>query len=886
MRNDKRNHAIGCLGGLLIATIASSAQAAQVETAYTTVSRYDIAGQLLGTISPDPDGAGPLHYAATRYTYGTGASTKPLLVKAESGELSTWANETVAPKDWSGFTVLITTQFTYDSYGRKDTERVIGTDGVVASLTQYSYDNRNRILCKTVRMNPATYASLPAACTPATEGDYGPDRITRYSYDWLDHVLTEERAVGTSLQQVYVTNTYAHRQLVSQTDANGNRTELRYDANARLKRRVYPSPNGPGAVNEGDYNEYDYDLNDNVVFERKRDGRTITNTYDANNRLTFKDLSDNTYSQDVSYNYDLRGLTLSTRFGSDSGEGITNTFDGFARLTATDKNVGGATRTLRYRYDANGNRTRITHPDNWYFAYGFDGIDRMNGLAESTSATSTAGTSSLLSVDYQVGGGRFHINRTGGSITEYLQDNVKRLDSFSQHFTSSGKDLLATFQYNPASQIVYRMRTNNLYELTGQVSRAGVYQPNGLNQYTAVGGRSLDYDSNGNLTNYRDADGQLVTYAYDMENHLVGVSGTINGQSVNASLMWDPLGRLHQVTVNGASVQALYDGDALVAEYSGGSLIRRYVHGDQVDEPLVQYDDANVGASYRRYLHADHQGSIIARSNNSGSALNINAYDPYGIPAATNTGRFGFTGQAWISELGLYHYKARMYHSRLGRFLQTDPIYYSDDMNMYAYVGGDPLNRADPMGLEGFVPWRLEGRLRTPAELESTGKMFIAWGTMWVAGIATAGSGAVATLSATKVGTGAAIGGIAAGVESSLRGNSTGQVLVDTLKGGVSSAATSAAGQLTEPATIPQTIGEASTAFVVSKELGDSDAKAGISAAVTGAVGLITNNPTAAASASSATSLARTIINQVVKTETKNELKAGACQPVAGSAGC
>ena len=56
-------------------------------------------------------------------------------------------------------------------------------------------------------------------------------------------------------------------------------------------------------------------------------------------------------------------------------------------------------------------------------------------------------------------------------------------------------------------------------------------------------------------------------------------------------------------------------------------------------------------------------------------------------------------GQLFDRETALHHNDHRDYRAHMGRYVESDPIGLKGGVNRFAYVGGAPISRVDPLGL-------------------------------------------------------------------------------------------------------------------------------------------------------------------------------------------
>ena len=211
----------------------------------------------------------------------------------------------------------------------------------------------------------------------------------------------------------------------------------------------------------------------------------------------------------------------------------------------------------------------------------------------------------------------------------------------------------------------------------GQVSRFR-YDANG-NRKSLSNTLGSPYLTEAAIARYDDANRLIqrgdTTYAYDANGNRISKTGPQG----TTTYSWDSRNRLTGITApNGSQTTFRYD--------AFGNLLSQQAPGP-------------VGDQTTRYL-TDDLSNVVRQTISSGSITQTFSYEPYGQSSTPTTTTFPiqYTGRLPVSD-GLYYYRARFYDPVAGRFLSEDPIGLAGGINLFAYVGGNPVGFIDPLGL-------------------------------------------------------------------------------------------------------------------------------------------------------------------------------------------
>jgi RHS repeat-associated protein len=325
---------------------------------------------------------------------------------------------------------------------------------------------------------------------------------------------------------------------------------------------------------------------------------------------------------------------------------------------------------------ATGQQTPVTT------TYSYDNANRLTGI---THSSSVAGTLMTLTYGYDAANQLTSYSGPDGSLT-YGYDNGGQLTGVSGAHAE-------TYTYDKEGN-----RT-----MTGYTTTIG-------NRLTADGTSTYAYDNDGNMVGRtRTSDNQVTTYTYDFRNRLtedlIKTSGGVTVQ--DDKFTYDVENRrIGKNTLSGGQSWTGYDGVNPYADFnSSGSLTYRYLYGNAIDFLLARVDTSGTPMWYL----TDKLGSVREDVSTSGSVLDSITYDSYGNilteSSPSNGDRFKYTSREWDSEIAQYYYRARDYNPAIGRFLTEDPLALgAGDSDLYRYVGNNPVNNSDPLGLQSFVP--------------------------------------------------------------------------------------------------------------------------------------------------------------------------------------
>lgn len=541
-----------------------------------------------------------------------------------------------------------------------------------------------------------------------------------YGYDSLNRIISRIDAAGNEMNYYY-----DDADRVVQLELPGGEVEgYGYDENGNLTQVIMPS----NAVHQLGYTVFNYPASytppgnadytrsfnlDRMLINRMLpSGRTLENYFDASWRLTSVDYPEAT----LEFVYE----------DSCCNQPISRTH------TPAD---GGTPQVISYTYDGNLITGALwSGMANGEYQYSYDNNFFLTGI-RLDSSPDTIQTSITWNDDgMPTGYGPFTLTRGGpGGVLSQVDDSALTMAIGYDSLTRVQNRSQTVNNIPVYSLILTRDNTGLIVQKVETVEGTShtfdyIYNPDGRLIEVEKDGAMVErytYDENGNRLSTLTA-----TAVYDTQDRITshgGVAYTIDGdgylvQRGTDSFLYSTRGELLSATVASGTVTYAYDTFGRMVGRTDATGTTQYLYGSLGNFMLVTaarssdgiltvfyYDEEGYlfamergGSTY--YVATDQVGTPRVVTDSTGTVIKTVEYDSFGIRLTDSNPGFdlpiGFAGGLEDLATGLVRFGYRDYDQVSGRWTARDPaLYGGGQLNLYAYLGNDPVGLRDPFGL-------------------------------------------------------------------------------------------------------------------------------------------------------------------------------------------
>lgn len=518
------------------------------------------------------------------------------------------------------------TEFTYDEYGRKRSEKKVGSsvrlfDNSVVAVSDatftFEYDDYGNL---TATVDPESYrtewSDFDALGNPRSNKD-ARSNVWTTTYDNRGHIVAEVDPLGRTQTHTY---DKVGRKIKS-TDAANNTTVFAFDARDNTVATTDPY----GLVMRFEYN------NDNQLTRRTNgDGGSQVLAYDIDGRL-IKLIDENgdaiqyvygeagngmenllakviypTFTQE--YKYDARSRIIETVDVVDATTRLSTktTYDAASNRTSLTDKEG---KTTTYEYDAVKRVAKVTNAALGTTQFAYDNRDNLVALKDArgnthrynydrrnlkVSETRPLGQSTTYA--YDPTGQVESITDAKGQVKKYTYDSARRRVGEAHHAAGS----------NTASKVII-FSFNDLDLLAGYddgvTTASATYDTRQLRKisetvnYGAVTlGYAATYEARGAKASFTGPDGVTVSYAHDAGDRLSGITLPVGSITVSGYKSSAPT----QIVFPGGTTRSI--------DYDAFSRVKAIRVKDPAQNEILSY----------QYTH-DRSGNIIVKATEHGT---------------------------------------------------------------------------------------------------------------------------------------------------------------------------------------------------------------------------------------------------------------------------